>query len=174
MARELEAALVRAFAPADLADAILGDLHERRAMLAEQLGDAEASAACRSDVWRSLVALLVYGGSRTLADNGVCAFVCAAVTCALCVVTIPLWGHIGMGGAGYHLLRLAVIGLVLGSIPRASTLSCALLLVLIGACDWAMNAHDTSFLVLQDGVVMASMLALLRLVRTIRTSITSH
>lgn len=174
MAMDIEAALVRAIAPPHLADAIVGDLHERRAKLAQALGDAEASAASRSDAMRSLVALLAYGVSRTLADNGVFAFVCAAVTCALCVGTIPLWNHLGMGGAVYHLLRLAVIGLVLGCIPRASTLSCAFLLALIGVCDWAMAAQDTSFLLVQDGIAMASMLALLRIGRTIRTSIISR
>ena len=74
-----------------------------------------------------------------------------------------------MGGVGYHVLRLALIGLVLGRMPRASTLSCAFLLLLIGVSDWAMGARDTYFLVLQDGIIMASMLIVLRLIRLIRT-----
>jgi hypothetical protein len=77
----------------------------------------------RSDVLRSLLSLLTYGASRALADNWVFALACAAVTCALCVATIPLWGHIGKGGAGYHLLRLAIIGLVLGCIPPRVNMS---------------------------------------------------
>ena len=133
-----------------------------------QFGVAKAQAACRIDVLRSLVALLAYNASRALADNGAFAFAAAAVTCALCVATIPLWGHIGMGGAGYHLLRLALIGLVLGCIPRASTLSCAFLLLLIGIADCAMGARDTTALLLQDGATMASMLVVLRLVRAAR------
>jgi hypothetical protein len=169
MAMNIEAALVRAIAPPDLADAIVGDLHERRAALAQTLGDPKALAACRSDILRSLLSLLVYGASRALADNWVFALAAAAVTCALCVATIPLWGHIGMGGVGYHVLRLALIGLVLGCMPRASTLSCAFLLLLIGVSDWAMGARDTYFLVLQDGIIMASMLIVLRLITLIRT-----
>jgi hypothetical protein len=170
MAMDIEAALVRAIAPSDLADAIIGDLHERRRALAQTLGDAKALAACRSDLLRSLISLLAYSASRTLADNWVFALASAAVTCALCVATIPLWGHIGLGGAGYHLLRLAIIGLVLGCIPRASTLSCLFLLLLIGIADWAIGARETYQLLLQDGVTMASMLIVLQLVRLIRTS----
>jgi hypothetical protein len=179
---DIEASLVRAFAPSDLADAIIGDLHERRAALAQTLGEAKALAACRSDVLRSLLSLLACGASRALADNWLFALAAAAVTCASCVATIPLWGHIGMGGEGYHLLRLALIGLVLGCIPRASTLSCAFLLLLIGISDWAIFARETAnglhalaearlyLLLLQDGAAMASMLVVLRLFRLIRAS----
>jgi hypothetical protein len=180
VALDIEAALVRAFAPSDLADTIIGDLHERRATLEQTLGEARALAACRRDVLSSLLSLLAYGASRALADNWVFALAAAAVTCALCVAAIPLWGHIGMGGAGYHLLRLALIGFVLGCIPRASTLSCAFLLLLIGVSDWAIDARETAnglhaladarlyFLLLQDGIAMASMLIMLRFVRLIR------
>ena len=179
----IETALVRAIAPPGLADAIVGDLHERHAALAEALGDSKALAICRSDVLRSLLSLLAYGVSRALVDNWAPAFASAAVTCAVCVATIPLWSHIGMGGTGYHLLRLAIIGLVLGCIPRASTLSCCFLLLLIGVSDWAIDARETAnvwyvltdakiySLLLQDGFSMASMLVLLRLVRLIRTQV---
>ena len=174
MGIDLEVALIRALAPSDLAEAIIGDLHERRAALAQTLGDSKALAASRSDVVRSLFSLLAYGASRSLADNWVFALACAAVTCALCVATIPLWNQIGFGGAGYHVLRLAIIGLVLGCIPRASTLSCAFLLLLIGAADWAIDVHETAVawrvlsLVLQDGIAMGAMLAMLSLVRLLR------
>jgi hypothetical protein len=182
MGMNIEVALVRAIAPSDLADTIIGDLHESHAALAETLGDAKALATCRGDVLRSLPSLLTYSASRVLADNWVFALASAAVTCALCVATIPLWGHIGLGGAGYHLLRLAIIGLVLGCIPRASTLSCIFLLLLIGVSDWTIDALETGsgwhvlarkttyFLVLQDGVIMASMLIVLQIVRLIRIS----
>lgn len=166
---EIEAALVRAVAPSDLADAIIGDLHERRAALARTLGDDKALATCRSDALRSFFSLLAHNALRSLSDNWIFALMSAAVTCAVCVATIPLWGHIGMGGAGYHVLRLAIIGLVLGSIPRASVLSCVFLLLLIGVSDWAMGARETTFLVLQDGIILVSMLVALRLMRLIRT-----
>jgi hypothetical protein len=167
----IEAALVRAIAPSDLAEAVVGDLHELRTARTQALGDAKAAAARRSDVLRSLLSLLAYNFSRAFEENWFFALVAASVTCAACVATIPLWGHIGMGGAGYHLLRLALIGLVLGCIPRASTLSCAFLLLLIGISDCAMRAHDTYFLVLQDGTIMASVLVVLRLVRLVRISL---
>ena len=182
MAMEIETALVRAFAPSDLADAIVGDLYERRAALAQTLGDAEAAAVCRNDALRSLFSLLTCSASRALADDWLFALAAAAVTCALCVAAIPLWGQIGMGGEGYHVLRLALIGLVLGCIPRASALSCAFLLLLIGASDWAIDARQTAsgwyaftdvknyLLVLQDGIVMASALLILRLGKFVRTS----
>lgn len=183
MAMNIEAALVRAIAPSDLADAIVDDLHERHAALALVIGDAKALAICRGDLLRSLLSLLAYSASRALADNWIFAFASAAVTCALCVATIPLWSHIGMGGAGYHLLRLAIIGLVLGCIPRASTLSCCFLLLLIGVSDWAIDAREAAnswyaltdakiySLLLQDGLSMASTLILLRLVRLILTRV---
>lgn len=157
MTIDIEAALVRAIAPPGLADAIIGDLYERRSL-----------AAHRNDVLRSLVSLLAYNASRALADNWAFALASAALTWAWCVATIPLWGHIGMGGEGYHLLRLAIIGLVLGRIPRASTLSCTFLLLLIGVSDWAIHARDTIFLLTQDGIAMGSMLMVLRLLRVIR------
>jgi len=180
VARDIAATLVRAIARPDLADAIIGDLHERRAMLATTLGEAKASRICRSDVMRSLFALLAYGASRTLADDWLVSFVCAAVTCAFCVATIPLWGHLGMGGAGYHVLRLAIIGLVLGCIPRAATLSCIFLTLLIAVSDWTIDTRETGngwrvlteghiyALVLQDALIMATMLVVLQVIRSIR------
>jgi hypothetical protein len=50
MAMDIEAALVRAIAPSDLADAIIGDLHESHAALAQTLGEEKALASCRSGV----------------------------------------------------------------------------------------------------------------------------
>jgi hypothetical protein len=164
---DIEAALVRALAPSYLADAIIGDLHERRVALARTLGETKASAACRGDVVRSLFSLVAYRAARALADDWVFALMCAAVTCALCVVTIPLWGRIGMGGEAYHVVRLALIGLILGGIPRASALSCLFLLVLIGVTDWTIDARETYGLVLQDGVILAVMLAGRTIVRSI-------
>ncbi len=166
---DVATALVRAAAPAGLADAIAGDLHERRAALAQTAGAAAALAAYRRDVLRSLASLIAYGASRALADNWAFALAAAAATCALCVATIPLWGHIGMGGAGYHLLRLAAIGLVLGCIPRASALSCIFLLFLIAFADWAMGARGTLSLVLQDGAALAATLAALQVGKVLRT-----
>jgi len=178
---DIEAALVRAVAPSDLADAIIGDLHESRAALAQTLGDAKALATCRNDVLRSLLSLLRCSASRTLADNWAFALASAAATCALCVATISLWGHIGLGGSVFHLLRLAIIGIVLGCIPRASTLSCIFLLLLIGVSDLTIDARETAsgwhviaeaknyFLVLQDGITVASLLIILRIVGLIRT-----
>jgi hypothetical protein len=170
MAIDIEAALVRAIAPSELADAIIGDLYERRVALARILGDAKASDVCRADVLRSLPTLVTYSASRTFSDNWTFALAAAAVTCAFCVATIPLWSHIGMGGGGYHLVRLAIIGLILGSIPRASSLSCLFLIVLIGIADRAMDAHNIYRLLLEDGVAMASMLVALLLVSFVRTS----
>jgi hypothetical protein len=176
----IEAALVRAIAAPDLADAIIGDLHESHAALAQTLGDAKALATCRRNVLRSLLSLLTYNASRALADNWAFALAAAAVTCAWCFATIPLWGHIGLKGPGFHLLRLAIIGLTLGCIPRASTLSCIFLLLLIGASDWTLDVHETAsvwyvlpehtyILVLQDGITIASMLVILHVVRFIRS-----
>ncbi len=170
MAMDIETALVRAIAPPDLADAIIGDLHERRAVLAQTQGEGKARAVRRSDALRSLLPLLACSTSRALADNWLFALACAAATCALCFATITFWNHVGMGGVGYHLLRLAIIGLILGSISRASTLSCLFLLLLIGFADWVIGAHETYSLLLQDGAAMASMLIVLRLGRLIRTS----
>ncbi len=179
MALNIEIALVRAIAPPHLADAIIGDLHESRATLARTRGDDGALVAYRNDLLRSLLSLLAYGASRTLANNWGFALVSAAVTCALCVATIPLWDHIGLGGAGYHLLRLALIGLVLGCIPRASTLSCLFLLLLIAVSDFMIEARaatnglhalgQTFTLVLQDGIIMGAMLIALHSIRVMRT-----
>ena len=170
MTMTVAAALVRAIAPSDLADAIVGDLHERRAALVQTRGEVQASASCRSDILRSLLPLLACGASRALADNWVFALAAAAVTCAGCFATIPLWDHLGLGGTGYHLLRLAVIGLILGCIPRASALSCLFLLALIAAADWTIGAHHVYFLLLQDGAAMTSVLVAVRTVRYIRTA----
>ncbi len=174
----VEIALVRAIAPPHLADAIIGDLHESRAT-ARTGGDDRALATCRGDLVRSLPSLLAYGAAQTLADNWRFALVSAAVTCALCLATLPLWDHIGFGGAGYHLVRLALIGLVLGCVPRASTLSCIFLLVLIGVSDFTIYAHETAnalhaiaqtlTLVVQDGIMLGSMLVVLQSIRVMRT-----
>lgn len=66
----------------------------------------------------------------------------AAIICALCLVSIPFWNHLGMGGGVYHVLRLFLIGLVLGRVPRASTFAFASLLLLIGISDAAIDAHQ--------------------------------
>jgi hypothetical protein len=66
----------------------------------------------------------------------------AAVICASCVATIPFWDHLGMGGGVYHVLRLFVIGLVLGCMPRTASLSFAFLLLLIGVSDAVIDARQ--------------------------------
>lgn len=180
MAIDIEAALVHAIAPGHLADAIIGDLCERRTALAKTLGDEKASAVYRADALRSLPSLAVHGAAQALTDNWIFALAAAAVIWALCVAAIPLWDHIGLGGVGYHVLRLAVIGLLLGRIPRASTLSCVFLLALIGISNCAIDAHETNsvwrvlsgnsyyFGLLLDGAAMASMLIVLRAARIVR------
>jgi hypothetical protein len=180
MAVGIEALLVRAIAPAHLADAIVGDLCERRLTLAQTLGEARAMAVCRADALRSLPSLATYSASRSLAENWMVALITSAVICALCVAAIPLWDHIGLGSMGYHVLRLALIGLILGCIPRASTLSCAFLLLMIGVTDCVIDARDLGigwralseahlyFGLFVDGVAMASTLTALRLVKLIR------
>lgn len=180
MAKDIEAAVLRAVAPAHLADAILGDLCERRALLVQTLGEEKALAVCRADALRSLPSLALHAASQALTDNWIVALTAAAVTWALCVAAIPFWPSIGFGGTGYHVLRLAVIGLTLGCIPRASTLSCAFLLLLIGISNGAIDARatDSGWHVLSgtqlyaglllDGAAMASMLIALRVMRAAR------
>lgn len=177
---DVEAALVHAIAPRHLADAIIGDLCERRAALAQTLGDERALAVYRADALRSLPSLAANCAAQALTDNWLFALGAAAVIWALCVAAIPLWDQVGLGGVGYHVLRLAVIGLFLGCMPRASTLSCAFLLVLIGISNCAIDARETTgvwrvlsentyyFGLLLDGAAMASMLIVLRIARIVR------
>jgi hypothetical protein len=139
---DLEALLLRAIAPAHLADPIIGDLYERHAALAQTLGEARALAVCRAEALRSLPSLAAYRAWQALADNWIVALPAAAIICASCVIAIPFWDHVGMGGGWYHLLRLFVIGLILGCIPRASTLSVAFLLLLIGISNSVIDARE--------------------------------
>ena len=171
MAMDIEAALLRAIAAPELADAIIGDLHERRAALAASLGEARALDACRSDVLRSIPSLVACSTMRAFIDNWLFALAAASLTCALCFATIPFWDHLGMGSGVYHILRLAAIGLALGCIPRASALSCFFLLLLIGVADWAIDPQRTLLFVLQDGTTIASMLLALHCARAIRTTL---
>ena len=79
-------------------------------------------------------------------------------------------------------MRLAIIGVVLGCIPRASTLSCFFLVWLILIADWTIDARQTAsgwhvlaagstyVLVLQDGIIMTAMLVAVHIVRMLRTS----
>lgn len=177
MAMQLETMLVRAVAPAHLADAVIGDLHERRAALAESMGAARAGAICRAEALRSLPPLAACAASRALTENWLTASTVAAVICALCIAAIPLWDRIGFGGPVYHVLRLALIGLILGSIPRASSLSFAFLLLLIGISDGVIDAYQLGLGwrvlgdaglyagLFVDGAAMASTLIILRIVR---------
>lgn len=180
MAMDLEALLVRAIAPPHLADAIIGDLCERRAALTQSLGEARARTVCRAEALRSLPSLVTYRASQSFVDNWMVALPVAAVICALCVASIPFWDHLGMGGGGYHMLRLFVIGLILACIPRASTLSFALLLLLIGISDsvidgreldvgWHVLADSSLYKgLLIDAASMAAALATLRVAMSIR------
>lgn len=184
MPMDLEALLLRAIAPAHLADAIIGDLCERRAALTESLGETRALAVCRAEALRSLPSLMAYRASQSFSDNWMVALPVAAVICALCVVTIPFWDHVGMGG-GYHVLRLFVIGLILGCIPRASTLSFTFLLLLIGISDSVIDARelDAGWHVLTDSNLyqgllidaasMAAALTALRVAMSIRRNLNS-
>lgn len=73
-----------------------------------------------------------------------------------------------------------MIGLILGRIPRASSLSCASLLLMIGVSNCAIDARESGSVwrvlsgselyygLLVDGAAMASMLLLLRIVKLIR------
>lgn len=178
---DVESALVHAVAPRHLADAIVGDLRERRARLARTLGNKKAAAAYRADALRSLPSLAASSAAQALCDNWIFALAAASVIWALCVAAIPLWDRVGLGGAGYHVLRLAIIGLVLGCMPRASALSCAFLLALIGISNCAIDAREADSVwrvfsentyycgLLLDGAAMASMLVALRIARVVRT-----
>jgi hypothetical protein len=179
MAMDIEAAFVSVLAPPHLADAIIGDLRERRAALAQSAGDKKAFAIYRADAIRSLPSLAAHCAWQALAQNWTFALTAAAVICALCVAAIPLWDRLGFAGFGYHVLRLAVIGLILGRIPRASSLSCAFLLLLIGISNCAIDTRDNSvwrvlsggefyYGLLVDGVAMGSALLMLRTVTFIR------
>jgi hypothetical protein len=177
---DVEAALVHAVAPRHLADAIVGDLCERRAALARTLGEKKASAVYRADAFRSLPSLAVSSAGQALTDNWIFALAAAALIWALCVAAIPVWDQVGLGGVGYHVLRLAGIGLILGGTRRASTLSCAFLLVLIGISNCAIDAREAGSVwgvlsestyycgLLLDGAAMASMLIALRIARVVR------
>lgn len=177
---DVEAALVHAIAPRHLADAIVGDLCERRATLAQTQGYERALAVYRADALRSLPSLAANCAAQALADNWIFALSAAAAIWVLCVAAIPLWDHIGFGGVGYHVLRLALIGLFLGCMPRASTLSCAFLLALIALSNCAIDAreagsvarvlseNDYYFGLLLDGAAMTFMLVVLRIARIAR------
>ena len=179
---EIEALLLRACAPQHLADAIAGDLYERRAALAQSLGETRALAACRAELLRSLPPLIAYRASQSLAENWAVALPVSAAICALCLVTIPFWNHLGMGGGIYHVLRLVAIGLGLACIPRASTLAFAFLIVLIGVSDgvidasefggyWQALTHSNLYqALLVDAVSMAAAIATVRAVSLTRRS----
>lgn len=185
MAMGLETLFVRALAPAHLADAIVGDLYERKAALAQTLGEARALAVCRAEALRSLPSLAAYRAAQSFLDDWTVALPVAAVICALCVATIPFWEHLGMGSGGYHVLRLFVIGLILGSIPRTSGLSFVFLLLLIGISDGVIDARkaDAGWHVFTDAslyrtlwidaISMAAALGPLRAIRFMKSSSTS-
>lgn len=176
----VETLLVRTFAPAHLADAIVGDLCERRAALTQTLGEARAIAVCRAETLRSLLPLATYRAAQSLSDDWMVALPVAAIVCASCVATIPFWEHLGMGGGVYHVLRLIVIGLILGCVPRTSTLSFAFLMLLIGISDGVLDARkfdigwrvlgdsDLYRLLWIDAISMAAGLAPLRVLASIR------
>lgn len=175
VAIHLEALLLRAVAPPHLADAVIGDLCERRAALAQTLGEARALAVYRAEALRSIPSLAAHRALQSLADNSTIALPVAAIICALCVALIPFWSHFGMEGGVYHILRLFAIGLVLGRMLRASSLSFVFLLLLIGISDAAIDARqfDVGWQVLTDselyrtllidGVAMAAGLTAVRL-----------
>ena len=91
-----------------------------------------------------------------------------------------MWGPIGLGAPVYHVLRLVLIGLILGCIPRASAFSCALLLALIAASNLVIDARQAESVVrvlsqdayyrtlLIDGTAMGCSLLALRLLGLIR------
>ena len=186
MAMDIEKTLLRAFAPPHLADAIVGDMIERRTILSRTLGEKRAVAVCRADALRSLPSLALHAAWQILSDNWTVALTAAALTDALCIALIPFWDRIGFGGAAYHVLRLAIIGLALGCIPRASSLSCALLLLLIGISNCAIDARETGSVwhvlagthlyagLLLDGAALASMLVALRVMRVVRDVLVRH
>lgn len=179
MSADIEALLLRIAAPAHLADAIVGDLYERRAELARSRGYARARAVTRAEALRSLPSLMLYRAWLALAGDWMVALPVAAIICAVCVVTIPLWDHLGMGSGVFHMLRLFVIGLILGCIPRASVLGFAFLLLLIGISDGALDARqfDSAWQLLTDSslyralstdaAAMAAALAAVSVVKTI-------
>jgi hypothetical protein len=114
--------------------------------------------------------------SLTLASDWPVALAAAAPICIFCYATIPLWQSLGFAGAGYHALRLIVIGLVLGSVPRASLLGCTFLLLMIAAGNFSIDARATdAWTVLDgrafysglifDGAAMATSLVLIQLAR---------
>lgn len=155
----LDSLLVRLVAPPHLADAIIGDMRERNAGVGEIL--------C------SLPPLIGYRASRTLEDNWTVALPVAAIICAVCLITIPFWSRLGMAGGLYHAARLFIIGLVLGWIPRASTLSFAFLLFLIGISDAVIGAHNLCLTLLVDAASMAAALATLHLATSVGRTLRS-
>jgi hypothetical protein len=177
---DIEAALLGLIAPAHLADPIIGDLRERRAALEQTVGVKKASAIYRSDAIRSLPSLAVHSARQVLEENWTFALAAAAVIWALCIAAIPIWDRLGFGGFGYHVVRLAMIGLILGRIPRASSLSCAFLLLLIGLSNCAIDTRQSGSVwhvlsgtelyygLLVDGAAMASMLLMLRIAKFVR------
>jgi hypothetical protein len=122
---------------------------------------------------------VVDNASVTLATNWAIAVVAAVPICVACYATIPLWDQIGLGGPLWHLARLALIGLTLGSFPRASALSCAFLLLMIGAGNWSIDAREIggwhvfaqSYYyagLIVDGAAMAASLIFLGALRFVR------
>jgi hypothetical protein len=107
VAIDLEELLVRLAAPEHLADAIIGDVRERN--------------AGPSEVLRSLPPLIAYRCAEAINKNWTVAAPLAVFICAACLITIPLWKHLGMAEGWYHVSRLFLIGLVLACIPRASS-----------------------------------------------------
>lgn len=161
----LVSAIVHAIAPPHLAEPIIGDLRER---------------PCTRDALHTLLSLAAYGVQRAIIENWTVALTAAVVTCALCDAAIPMWGPIGLGAPVYHVLRLVLIGLILGCIPRASAFSCALLLALIAASNLVIDARQAESVVrvlsqdayyrtlLIDGTAMGCSLLALRLLGLIR------
>ena len=176
---DLTGTLVRMVAPVHLADAILGDLQERRRTLAQSIGAERAHATYLRDALHSVPALAVHNATIILASNWAIAAVAAVPICVACYATIPLWDQIGLGGPLWHVARLALIGLTLGSFPRASTLSCAFLLLMIAVGNWSIDAREIggwhvftqSYYyagLLVDGTAMAASLMFLRALRFVR------
>jgi uncharacterized protein YqgC (DUF456 family) len=145
VAMDLEALLVRALAPAHLAESVLGDLRERKGS---------------GDLVRSLWPLAVYRVSQSFANNWVFALAVAGVICALCDATIPVWKYLGMAGGNAHVVRLAVIGCILGGLSRASTLGFIFLMLLIAVSDGIIDARqfDAGWRVVTDPTLYQGLL----------------
>lgn len=188
MAMDIESVLILAVAPEQLVDAIIGDMRERRAALAQTLGEGRARATYRNDALRSVPPLAVQTAARLFASDWMFALGAAIVALAILVGAgltfggIPLWGHFVLTGVGYRMFNAAIAASILCCIPRLGVPSCAFLLVLTGIFNvvsgaatpgvgWHIITSDWIYRnLLYDGIGIASAAVVVGLLKLIRRS----